>query len=348
MKIAQIAPLAESVPPRLYGGTERVVFYLTEELVRLGHDVTLFASGDSETSAELVPCTNRALRLSGVQDPTPYLALMLEMVRQRTHEFDVLHFHLDHLHLPLFRPMARKTVTTMHGRLDLPALAPLYREFADMPLVSISNSQREPLPSANWVATVHHGLASEICPFNPAPRGGYFAFLGRLSPEKGVERAIEIARRSGVRLRVAAKIDPTEQRYFRERVEPLLGLPGIDFLGEVDEAGKPAFLGNATALLFPIDWPEPFGLSMIEAMSCGTPVIAWRNGAVPEIVEHGVTGFVVDSIDAAIQSIAKAAKLDRVRLRSRFEERFSAARMARDYLSVYRALGRRRALALVA
>src|SRR6266850_112667 len=224
MKIAQIAPLAESVPPRLYGGTERVVFYLTEELVRLGHDVTLFASGDSETSAELVPCTNRALRLSGVQDPTPYLALMLEMVRQRTHEFDVLHFHLDHLHLPLFRPMARKTVTTMHGRLDLPALAPLYREFADMPLVSISNSQREPLPSANWVATVHHGLASEICPFNPAPRGGYFAFLGRLSPEKGVERAIEIARRSGVRLRVAAKIDPTEQRYFRERVEPLLGL----------------------------------------------------------------------------------------------------------------------------
>ena len=347
MKIAQIAPLVESVPPRLYGGTERVVSYLTEELVRLGHDVTLFASGDSETRAELVACAPRALRLAGVQDPIPYYTLMLETVRQRTGEFDVLHFHLDHLHLPLFRPFARKTVTTLHGRLDLAPLAPLYREFAEMPVVSISNSQRAPLPSANWAGTVHHGLAREICPFNPAPRGGYFGFLGRVAPEKGLGRAIDIVRRAGARLRIAAKIDPADTGYFDTLIKPLLAERGIEFVGEVDEAGKPAFLGNATALLFPIDWPEPFGLAMIEAMSCGTPVIAWPHGAVSEIVEDGVTGFVVDSIEAAVAALDKARRLDRVRVRERFEERFSAARMARDYLSVYRALGRRRALAVV-
>jgi glycosyltransferase involved in cell wall biosynthesis len=351
MKIAQIAPLAESVPPRLYGGTERVVSYLTEELVRLGHDVTLFATADSETSAELVPCVPRSLRLSAVQDPIPHYTLMLEKVRQRAGEFDVLHFHTDHLHLPLFRPFARKTVTTLHGRLDVDALGALYREFADLPLVSISDSQRAPLAFANWVATVHHGLAQEICPFNPAfhppPRGGYFAFLGRVSPEKGLERAIEIVRRGGARLRIAAKIDAVDQGYFDARIEPLLATPGVEFLGEVGEAGKPALLGNATALLFPIAWPEPFGLAMIEAMSCGTPVIAWRNGAVPEIVEHGVTGFIVDSIDAAAAALESAARLDRGRVRERFEARFSAARMTRDYLSVYRALGRRRALAAV-
>jgi glycosyltransferase involved in cell wall biosynthesis len=276
---------------------------------------------------------------------------MLERVRSRAAEFDVLHFHLEHLHLPLFRPLARKTVTTLHGRLDLPPLAALYRQFSDMPLVSISNSQRTALPSANWVATVYHGLAREICPFNPAfhpsPRGGYFAFLGRVSPEKGLERAIEIARRGGARLRIAAKVDLADRDYFQSRIQPLLKLPGVEFLGEVGEDGKPALLGNASALLFPIDWPEPFGLAMIEALSCGTPVIAWPNGAVPEIVEHGRTGFIVDSVDAAVAALEPAARLDRRRVRQRFEERFSAERMARDYLGVYRALGRRRALAAV-
>ena len=346
MKIAQIAPLAESVPPRLYGGTERVVSYLAEELVRLGHDVTLFASGDSETSAKLVACSRRALRLDpSVKDPLAHLTLMLERVRSRAQEFDILHFHLEHLHFPLFRSVARKTVTTVHGRLDLPELPPLYREFSDMPLVSVSNAQRAPVPFANWVGTVHHGLAREVCPFNPAPRGGYFAFLGRVSPEKGLERAIEIARRAGARLRIAAKVDPADEEYFRSEIMPLVATPGVEFVGELTEAQKPAFLGNATALIFPIDWPEPFGLAMIEAMSCGTPVIAWPQGAVPEVVEHGRTGFVVDSIDAALAALERAPRLDRLAVRSRFEERFSAARMAQDYLSVYRALARRRAVA---
>ena len=351
MKIAQIAPLAESVPPKLYGGTERVVSYLTEELVRLGHDVTLFASADSETAAELVGCAPRSLRLAAVPDPAPYYALMLETVRRRAAEFDVLHFHVEHLHLPLMRPLARRTVTTLHGRLDLPELATLYREFSEMPLVSISESQRRPLAFANWVGTVHHGLAREICPFNPVVRppgrGGYFAFLGRVSQEKGLERAIQIARRAGARLRIAAKVDARDRSYFETCVEPLLGLPGIEFLGEVREEDKPALLGNAAALLFPIDWPEPFGLAMIEAMSCGTPVIAWPHGAVPEVVDPGLTGFLVDSVDAALAALDEAVRLDRARVRERFEERFSAERMARDYLSIYRALGRRRALAAV-
>jgi len=346
MKIAQIAPLAESVPPKLYGGTERVVAYLTEELVRLGHDVTLFASGDSETSAQLLACAPRALRLdAALKDPLAPQAHQLELVYRHAHEFDVLHFHIAHLHLPLFRPLARKTVTTLHGRLDLPELAPLYREFGEMPLVSISNAQRRPLAFANWMGTVYHGLAREVCPFNPAPRGGYFAFLGRVSPEKGLDRAIEIARRAGARLRIAAKIDPGDEEYFHSRIVPLLGEPGIEFVGELSEELKPSFLGNATALLFPIDWPEPFGLAMIEAMSCGTPVIAWRDGAVPEVVEHGLTGFIVESIDGALAALNDAGRLDRLRVRARFEERFSATRMARDYLALYRALGRRRAIA---
>lgn len=349
MKIAQIAPLAESVPPKRYGGTERVVSYLTEELVRLGHDVTLFATADSETSAELVACAPCGLRLGAVSNAAACYALMLEAVRRRAGEFDVLHFHVEHLHLPLMRSLARKTVTTLHGRLDPPELAPLYREFAEMPLVSISHSQRAPLPFANWAGTVHHGLAREICPFNPAARpperGGYFAFLGRVSPEKGLERAIEIARRAGARLRIAAKIDAEDLAHFKARIEPLLALPGVEFLGEVREADKPALLGNAAALLFPIDWPEPFGLAMIEAMSCGTPVIAWPRGAVPEIVEPGMTGLLVDTVDAALAALEEAPRLDRARVRARFEERFSAERMARDYLSVYRALGRRRAVA---
>ena len=355
MKIAQIAPLAESVPPKLYGGTERVVSYLTEELVRLGHDVTLFASGDSETSARLVACAPRALRLqAAARDPLAPLVYMVEQVRRVAHEFDILHFHVEHLHLPVLRPLARKTVTTLHGRLDLPELEPLYREFSDMPLVSISNAQRKPLGFANWVGTVHHGLAAAVCPFNPAvrpafpaSRGGYFAFLGRVSPEKGLERAIDIAQRANVRLRIAAKIDRADEDYFHAAIAPRLAAPGIEFVGEVNEAQKPAFLGNATALVFPIEWPEPFGLAMIEAMSCGTPVIAWPHGSVPEIVEHGRTGFIVDSVEDAVAAIERAPRLNRLGVRTRFEERFSATRMAQDYLSVYRALGRRRAIAAV-
>ena len=344
MKIAQIAPLAESVPPSLYGGTERVVSYLTEELVRLGHDVTLFASGDSSTAARLVACAPRALRLDPrVQDPLPHHLLQLERVRARAAEFDVLHFHVEHLHLPMFRPMAAKTVTTIHGRLDLPDLAPLYREFDDLPLVSISNAQRRPLPGARWAATVYHGLADGVCPFNPVPRGGYLAFLGRISPEKGIERAVAIARRAGMRLRIAAKVDRgMDERYWRERVSPLIDGSQIQFIGEVDEAQKPVFLGNATALLFPIDWPEPFGLAMIEAMSCGTPVIGWPNGSVPEVVDDGISGLIVSSIEEAVHAVTQAMRMDRAAVRRRFEERFSAVRMAREYLAVYRSLKARK------
>jgi glycosyltransferase involved in cell wall biosynthesis len=331
MKIAQIAPLAESVPPKLYGGTERVVSYLTDELVRLGHQVTLFAAGDSVTRARLVAGSAGALRLdSAVRDPLPHLLVMLERVRQRAHEFDVLHFHIEPLlHFPLFRALRHKTVTTLHGRLDLPDLPPLFREFNDMPVVSISDSQRAPARGMNWAATVHHGLSPEVCPFNPSPRRQYFAFLGRVSPEKGLDRAIEIARRAGVKLRIAAKVDQADERYFRERIAPLIG-GDIEFTGEVGERDKPAFLGNAAGLLFPIDWPEPFGLAMIEAMSCGTPVLAWPNGAVSEIV--------------AVAQLPRLAALDRSQVRRRFEARFTASRMARDYLAVYRSVGREQLL----
>jgi glycosyltransferase involved in cell wall biosynthesis len=259
-------------------------------------------------------------------------------VRSRAHEFDVLHFHVEHVHLPLFRPFARKSVTTLHGRLDQPDLVPLYHEFDDMPLVSISDAQRRPLAHANWVATVHHGLPDPVCPYNPAPRGQYLAFLGRVSPEKGLERAIEIARRAKRPLRIAAKIDRADESYWRARIAPLLSDPLIEFIGEVDEERKPALLGNAAALLFPIDWPEPFGLAMIEAMSCGTPVIAWPHGSVPEIVEHGVTGFIVNSVEEAVSAVSAIGQLDRGEVRLRFEERFSASRMAHDYLAVYRSL----------
>jgi glycosyltransferase involved in cell wall biosynthesis len=346
MKIAQIAPLAESVPPKLYGGTERVVSYLTDELVRLGHQVTLFASGDSVTRAKLVACAPHALRLdSGVRDPLPHLLLMLERVRQRAHEFDVLHFHIEPLaHFPLFRAMKAKTVTTVHGRLDLPDVQPLLREFSDMPLVSISDSQRAPARGMNWLATVYHGLSPDVCPFNPSPRGQYYAFLGRVSPEKGLERAIELARRAGLRLRIAAKVDAADEPYFRSRIVPRLG-PGIEFVGEVSEREKPAFLGNATALFFPIDWPEPFGLAMIEAMSCGTPVLAWRNGSVPEIVEEGRSGCIAESVDEAFAKLPRLAALERAQVRRRFEARFLASRMAQDYLAVYRSLARRHAVA---
>jgi glycosyltransferase involved in cell wall biosynthesis len=338
MKIAQIAPLIESVPPRLYGGTERIVSYLTEELVSLGHDVTLFASGDSITAANLVPCVPKALRLdASVIDPIPYYMLMLDRVRQRAAEFDVLHFHIDQYQFPLFRPIAHRTVTTLHGRQDSPDLIPLYLGFDDMPLVSISNDQRRPVPNANFAATVYHGLPIELhCP--AATRGNYVAFLGRISPEKRPDRAIAIARALGIPLKIAAKVDRADEAYFRTKIEPLLDGPGVEFIGEINERQKGQFLGEAQALLFPVDWPEPFGLSMIEAMACGTPVLAFRCGSVPEIIDEGVTGAIVDTMEEAITALPRVLALDRKKVRQRFEQRFSATRMAKDYVGVYRSL----------
>jgi glycosyltransferase involved in cell wall biosynthesis len=350
VKIAQVAPLAESVPPRRYGGTERVVSYLTEELVRLGHDVTLFASGDSQTAARLVAGAPRAQRPAPGEDPLAALRPMLERVRARAHDFDVLHFHLETMHFPFFRDVQSKCLSTLHGRADVPEVSRALRAFPGMPVASISDAQRAPVPGARWMATVHHGLPAAVCPLNPTARRGaarYFAFLGRISPEKGVELAIEIALRTRMPLRIAAKIPGEDARYWREAIAPRLrAAPDLlDYVGEVDEGTKPAFLGNAAALLFPIQWPEPFGLAMIEAMSCGTPVIAWPNGAVPEVVEHGLTGFVVRTVDEAVQATVRLPFLDRSRVRARFDQRFAAERMARDYLSIYRKLGRRGTLA---
>jgi glycosyltransferase involved in cell wall biosynthesis len=345
MKIAQIAPLMESVPPRLYGGTERIVSYLTDELVRLGHDVTLFASGDSVSSANLVPCAAMALRLDpNVRDPIPYYMLMLDRVRQYADDFDILHFHIDQFHFPLFRAMANRTVTTLHGRQDLPDLKPLYFGFSDMPLVSISNSQRRPVPNANFVDTVYHGLPAHLLKPNYNPGGDYVAFLGRISPEKRPDRAIMIARAMGIPIKIAAKVDKVDEAYFRTTVEPLLDQPGVEFIGEIDEFGKSEFLGNARALLFPIDWPEPFGLSMIEAMACGTPVLAFRCGSVPEIVDPGVTGLIVDTMEEAVSTLPQVLALDRHAVRRRFEERFSVTRMAKNYLHLYRSLLRQPAM----
>jgi glycosyltransferase involved in cell wall biosynthesis len=339
MKIAQIAPLIESVPPRLYGGTERIVSYLTEELVRQGHDVTLFASGDSMTSAKLVSCAPTALRLDPkIKDWIPYYMLMLDRVRECADDFDILHFHIDQFHFPLFRPMAERTVTTVHGRQDLPDLIPLYVGFSDMPLVSISNAQRKLVANANFVGTVHHGVPLDLHKPIFQPRGGYLAFLGRISPEKRPDRAIEIARTFGVPLKIAAKVDKVDQAYFREQIAPLLDGSGVEFIGEINEIEKSEFLGEALAMLFPVDWPEPFGLSVIEAMACGTPVLAFRCGAVPEIIDQGVTGMIVDSMEQAIAALPQTITLDRRAVRRRFEERFSAARMAKDYVSVYRSL----------
>jgi glycosyltransferase involved in cell wall biosynthesis len=339
MKIAQIAPLIESVPPRLYGGTERIVFWLTEELVRQGHAVTLFASADSITSAELVPCTAQALRLNpSVKDPLPYYMLMLDRVRRRADEFDILHFHIDQLHFPLFRDIAARTLTTLHGRQDLPDLPPLYFGFDEMPLASISHSQRGPIPHANFAATVHHGLPLDLHKPIFHPRGGYVAFLGRVSPEKRPDRAIEIARALGVPLKIAAKIDKVDESYFAETIKPLLNGPDVEFIGEISDSQKNQFLGEALALLFPIDWPEPFGLVMIEAMACGTPVLAFGNGSVSEIIDEGVTGHIVDTTEQAVRALPQVLALDRRAVRRRFEERFSATRMAKDYVSVYRKL----------
>jgi glycosyltransferase involved in cell wall biosynthesis len=340
MKIAQIAPLAECCPPRLYGGTERIVSHLTEELVRQGHDVTLFASGDSKTSAELVACSDMALRLNpAVKDAIPYHMVMLEEVCRRAHAFDVLHFHIDLLHFPLIRHLAKPTLTTLHGRLDLPDLLPFYRAFPKIPLVSISHEQRRPMPPVNWVGTVHHGLPRDRFAFTRNPQGGYLAFLGRISPEKRPDRAIAIAAQAGLPLKMAAKVDKVDQAYWDEVIAPLVAAhPNVSFIGEIGDDEKADFLGNARALLFPIDWPEPFGLVMIEAMACGTPVVAFRSGSVPEIIDDGVSGYIVDTVDQAIDAVRRIDGLDRARVRATFLERFTVERMARDYGEIYRKL----------
>jgi len=337
MRIAQVAPVAEAVPPKLYGGTERVVSWLTEELVRQGHEVTLFASGDSKTSASLVPAVPRALRLSGVRDHTASLLVMLEQVRRRADEFDIIHFHTDLLQFPMFQDLFHKCVTTLHGRLDLNDFHPVYREFLGMPLVAISDAQRRPMPPVNWASTIYHGMPRELYPFDPKG-GNYLAFLGRISPIKQTDRAIEIAKRSGVPLRIAAKIDPTDREYFKCEIEPLLNHPLVEFVGEIDDRQKREFLGGALALLFPIDWPEPFGLVMIESMSSGTPVIAWNNGSVPEIIDDARCGVIVETIEAAADAVQKVRNMDRRSVRQAFDARFTASRMAGSYLKVYERL----------
>ena len=337
MRIAQIAPLAEAVPPKLYGGTERVISWLTEALVELGHDVTLYASADSETSARHVRCAAQGLRLAGINDHVASLIAMLEQVRRDAGQYDVLHFHVDFLHFPSFRHLADKCLTTLHGRQDLPDFHPAYRTFPEMKLVSISDDQRRPVPYANFAGTVHHGLPRNLIPFHPGG-GDYLAFLGRISPEKRPDRAIAIARQAGMKLMIAAKVDHTDRAYFEDHIEPLLYDPLIEFVGEIGDTEKPAFLGGARALLFPIDWPEPFGLVMIEAMAAGTPVIAWPCGSTSEVIEHGRSGFIVDSVDEAVAAVQAAARMPREGVRAAFEARFTARRMALDYLRLYEAL----------
>ena len=335
MKIAQVSPLYESVPPKLYGGTERVVAYLTEELIRQGHEVTLFASGDSITNARLVAACDRALRLDeNVKDSLAHHFVQLEQVFEEAENFDIVHFHAGYLHFPLFLRQTTPFVTTLHGRLDLGDLVPLYRRYKDVPLVSISDHQRMPLEWANWQGTVYHGLPTDL--LTPGSGSGdYLAFIGRISVEKRVDRAIEIAQRAGMKLKIAAKIDAADREYYHDNVEHLLDDPLVECIGEVDDAGKQDLLGGAYALLFPIDWPEPFGLVIIEAMACGTPVIAFRRGSVPELIEDGVTGFIVDDIDEAVAALAKIKDFDRRRCREVFEERFSAPRMTSDYLKLF-------------
>jgi glycosyltransferase involved in cell wall biosynthesis len=345
MRIAQIAPLVESVPPRFYGGTERVVSWLTEELVAQGHDVTLFASGDSQTAAELHPVVPRALRLAGLHNSLPYNIIMLDQVAARMDEFDILHFHIDFFHYPVFRNMAGRTLTTLHGRQDLPELPDIYRAFPHMPLVSISRHQRLPVPPVNWMATVYHGLPEGLYR-EGAGQGGYLAFLGRICSDKGPLEAIEIARRAGMRLKMAAKIDPVDRAYYNEVVGPVIARsPHVEFIGEIDDGRKQEFLGDARALLFPICWPEPFGLVMIEAMACGTPVIAFDHGAVAEVLEDGLTGFVVRDVDGAAAAVGRLDELFRPTVRSRFKERFSSRAMARDYVNIYQRLAKSGGLA---
>ena len=338
MRIAQIAPLTEAVPPALYGGTERVVSWLTEELVALGHDVTLFASGDSRTTAKLDAFWPRALRLDGaIRDQNALHMAMIEHVYRRAQEFDFLHFHLDYFPFSLFSRQPVPFVTTLHGRLDLPEHQPLFATFNNVPVISISNAQRRPLPHANFIATVPHGLPADLLrPQSAQP--SYLAFLGRISPEKRVDLAIHIAHRCGLPLKIAAKVDPVDEDYFRDVIQPLLATPGVEFIGEITDAQKSAFLSGAIALIVPIDWPEPFGLVMIEAMACGAPVVAFNRGAVPEIVADGVTGFVVEDETSAVGAVRKCMTLPRDAIRRNFEARFTGRRMAEDYLRLYRSL----------
>jgi glycosyltransferase involved in cell wall biosynthesis len=340
MRIAQVAPLYESVPPRHYGGTERVVSYLTEELVRRGHEVALFASGDSITSARLYPACERALRLQNgkVTDSLVYHVRMLEMVAVKAEDFDLVHYHIDYLHFPVTRRVPMTALTTLHGRLDIPELVPLYREFQDMHLTSISKAQRSALPGANWVGNVYHGLPPDLLKPQLNRDGKYLAFLGRICPEKRVDRAIEIARRAGLPLKIAAKVDPADQDYYESEIRRQLDDPLVEYVGEIGEHEKSEFLGNARALLFPIDWPEPFGLVLIESMACGTPVIAYEMGSVPEIIEDGVTGFLVHDVTQAVDAVQRLDSLDRRVCRRVFEERFSVQRMCINYERIYQHL----------
>jgi glycosyltransferase involved in cell wall biosynthesis len=336
MRIAQVAPLTESVPPSLYGGTERVVSWLTEELVEKGHEVTLFASGDSRTSAKLVPCAPLGLRLVGIRDETATLLVMLNRVLRMEAEFDVIHLHTDLLQFPVFRNLAHKSLTTLHGRLDMPDRVALHQAFPDMPLISISDDQRAPMPPhVDWLATIHHGMRGGI-PFGHGGRD--LVFLGRISPEKRPDRAIEIAIQAGVGITIAAKVDDVDRAYFQREIEPLLSHPLVRFIGEVDEAEKASLLGEALALIFPIDWPEPFGLVMIEAMAAGTPVIAWRNGSVPEVIRDGRSGVIVGSMEEAVAAVGRVQNMDRRAVRQEYDERFTSSRMADDYISAYQRL----------
>ncbi len=342
MRIAQIAPLTEAVPPKLYGGTERVVSFLTEELVRLGHDVTLFGSGDSITTAQLEPVWPRALRFDAeVRDPAAPQMLLLETVYGRADEFDVLHFHLDYWPFSLFSRQRTPFLTTLHGRLDLPELAPIYANFPHVPVVSISDAQRRPLPCANFVRTVHHGIPTNL--LRPMPgKPSYLGFLGRITADKGPDRAIRIARRAGIPLQMAAKVDRVDETYYREKIRPMLDGRHVELIGEIGDPDKSAFLSGCLGLLFPIDWPEPFGLVMIEAMACGTPVIAFNRGSVREIIEDGVTGFIVENEAQAVEAVAHLEELSRLKIRQRFEQRFTATRMAQDYVDLYARLGQAR------
>lgn len=338
MRIAQVAPLWESVPPKLYGGTERIVSYVTEELVAMGHDVTLFASGDSETSARLEAICPQAIRLNkGIFNRDAPLIMLQEKGLGSAHDFDIIHSHLDFTGFPLARKNPVPVVTTLHGRLDLPELEPVYREFSEMPLVSISDAQRRPLPWANWAGTVYHGLPRNLYSFQEQSQG-YLAFLGRIAPEKRPDQAIEIAKRAGIPLRIAAKVDPSDRLYFEAEIEPLLNHPLIEFVGEISDAEKDEFIGNAMALVCPYDWPEPFGLVLIEAFACGTPVVAYRRGSIPEIIDHGVTGFICETVDEMVDAVGQVSLIDRKQCRASFDERFTADRMARDYVALYERL----------
>ena len=337
MKIAQLSPLWESVPPQLYGGTERIVSYVTEELVRQGHEVTLFASGDSKTAAQLQAACPRALRLhdTGLINRDAPLVLMQEQaLGAASGQFDVIHSHLDFLSFPLSRRAHAPVVTTLHGRLDLPELQPIFDEYSEMPVVSISNAQRKPLPQANWAGTVYHGIPKTLYSMHERS-GSYLAFLGRISPEKCPDHAIEVAKRIGMPLRIAAKVDPADHAYFKQKIEHLLDHPLIEYVGEINDAEKNDFLGEAAALLCPYDWPEPFGLVLIEAMACGTPVLAYRQGSIPEIIDHGVTGYICDNVGEMAQAVAGLSLIDRSRCREIFEKRFTVERMVQDYLAIY-------------